>query len=357
MAKETQAELLTNFIDAIEKGEPIRYYDKEWDGQEILKRYLRKCLNLVTVQFPTGVIHKLVVTVEQKQKPLVDGILNALSVLGFSKDRVDVISHQESYVYFALRQKKELWLNDVGLFDFSPRGLFFYRIYMNRRTSPITVGIEKKEFTDYLSYKMLLELREYGELAYRFDNITKNALHKKIVSTIYVTGQGFQGDWHKSVLESLCVGRRVFYGQNLYTIGACYGAKELAGEGKLSDYLLLNEEMVLVDISVKVFSNNRFTPFYLVRAGAMWYDVNQKIELIPDEETELELEVFDVMTQQKTTFFLHIDQIEGRPRRTTVLEVGLRFLEPKTCVLQVKDKGFGNMFPSTNRIWEKEIHL
>ena len=88
-----------------------------------------------------------------------------------------------------------------------------------------------------------------------------------------------------------------------------------------------------------------------------WYDVNSKIEVIPDEETEMELEVFDVMTQQKKTFLLRIDPIEGRPRRTTILEVGLKFLEPKTCVLQVKDKGFGNMFPSTNRIWEKEIHL
>lgn len=350
-------ELLINFIEAIETGKPIQYYDKDWEPEGILTRYLRKCLSLVTMQFPTEVIHKLVVTVEKKTKTLIEAVMKALSSLGLGEDRVAVISHQESYVYFALRQKKELWLNDVGLFDFSPRGLFFYRIYMNRRTTPVTVGIEKKEFTEHLSYKMLLELREYGELAYRFDNATKNALHKKIVSTIYVTGQGFQGDWHKSVLESLCVGRRVFYGQNLYTIGACYGAKELAGEGKLSDYLLLNEEMVLVDISVKVFSNNRFVPFYFVKAGTMWYDAAKKIEVIPDEETELELEVFDVMTQQKTTFFLHIDQIEGRPGRTTVLEVGLKFLEPKTCVLKVKDKGFGNMYPSTNRIWEKEIHL
>lgn len=355
--EEEQVAVLADFIEKIEKGEPILYYEKEWEPVEILKRYLMKCLNLLTLQLPSGGIRKLVVSVEHKEKRLVDKVFLALHELGLEKDRVSIISHQDSYVYYALRQKKELWLNDVGLFDFSANGLFFYRIFMNRRTTPITVGIEKRDFSEQLSYEMLSGEHEASELAYIFDGITKNALHKKIVSTIYVTGQGFAGDWHKSVLESMCVGRRVFFGQNLYTIGACYGAKELAGEGKLSDYLLLNEEMVLADISMKVFSDTKFVPFYFVKAGAMWYDVSREIEVIPDDETELELEVFDVMTQQRKTFFLHIDELEGRPKRTTILGITLRFLEPKTCVLQVKDKGFGNMFPSTNRIWEKEIHL
>ena len=357
LVRNGQAVALTDFMDKIENGRPILYYDKEWAAADILTRYLRKCLHLIAVRFPAGGIEKLVITVAKKEKALVEAIQEALHELGLEKDRVAVTSHQESYTYYALRQKKELWLNDVGLFDFSERGLFFYRISMNRRTIPITVGIEKKDFTNLMSFDMLRGGREDDELAYMFDGITKNALHKKIVSTIYVTGRGFEGNWHKQVLEGLCVGRRVFFGQNLYTIGACYGAKELAGVGKLKDYLILNEDMVLVDISVKVFANTKFVPYYLVKAGRNWFDVNNKIEVIPDEETELELEVFDVMTQQKKTFLLRIDSIEGRPRRTTILEVGLKFLEPKTCVLQVKDKGFGNMFPSTNRIWEKEIHL
>ncbi len=357
VAMEEQIPLLYDFIWKMEEGEPIIYYEKEWEPVEILKKYLQRCLNLVAVQFPEDRIQKLAVTVQHKTKHLCDCLMDALHQLGLDKDRVVVLSHQESYIYYALRQKKELWLNDVGLFDFSRRGLYFYRIFMNRRTTPITVGVEKKDFSDQLSYEMLLQDNGDTDFAYILDGITKNALYKKIVSTIYVTGQGFEGDWHKSVLEGLCVGRRVFLGQNLYTIGACFGAKELSGDSKLSDYLILNEDMVLVDISIKVFSDTRFTPYYLVKAGATWHDVNKEIELIPDNEMELELEVFDVMTQQRTTFFLHVDALQGRPNRTTILGVSLKFLDPKTCVLQVKDKGFGSMFPSTNRIWEKEIHL
>lgn len=357
MARRGELELLAEFIQQIVCGQQIVYYDKEWKPVEVLKKFLRKCLNLVTRQFPSMTIGKLVVTLENKPKELVEPLYEALNSLGLDPNRVEIISHQESYVYYALRQKKELWLNDVGLFDFTPRGLTFYRIYMNRRTTPITVGIEKKEYTDTLSYEMLDGSKEDVELSYIFEGITKNALHKKIVSTIYVTGCGFYGGWHQSVLEGLCVGRRVFYGQNIYTIGACYGAKELSGQGKLGDYLLLNEEMILVDISIKAYADTRFQPVYFVKAGTMWYHASKEIEVIPDDETELELEIFDVMTQQKKTFFLHIDELEGRPNRTTILGINLKFLDPKTCVLQVKDRGFGNMYPSTNRIWEKEIHL
>lgn len=357
LAQEEQVPLLYDFINSIENGTPILYYDKEWDAVEILKRYLRKCLHLVTMQFPADGIRKLAVTVENKTKAMADCLMEALKELGLKEDRVFLFSHQESYVYYALRQKKELWLNDVGLFDFSRRGCRFYRIFMNRRTNPITVGIEKKDFSDLLSFEMLLEKREDRDLAYIFDGITKNALHKKIVSTIYVTGQGFDGEWHKPVLEGLCVGRRVFFGQNLYTTGACYGAKELTDDRKLEDYLFLNDEMVLVDISIKVFSDMKFVPYYLVKAGAMWYEADKEIEVIPDEETELEIQVFDVMTQLRTTFFLHVDELECRPPRTTILGVSVKFLGPKTCVVQVKDKGFGNLFPSSMRIWEKEIHL
>ncbi|MBR3771624.1 MAG: hypothetical protein IKL07_05090 [Clostridium sp.] len=357
MARRGELELLALFIQKIVCGESIVYYDKEWEPVEVVKKFLRKCLYLVTRQFPDMAIGKLVVSLENKTKDLVSVLYEALTSLGLDSNRVEIISHQESYVYYALRQKKELWMNDIGLFDFTPRGMYFYRIYMNHRTTPITVGIEKKEYTEYLSYEMLDGSKEDAELTYIFDRITQNALYKKIVSTIYVTGYGFYGGWHQSVLEGLCVGRRVFYGQNIYTIGACYGAKELAGQGKLNDYLILNENMILFDISIKIYADTRFQPVYLVKAGTMWHEATKEIEVIPDEETELELDIFDVMTQQKKTFFLHIDELEGRPNRTTILGISLKFLDPKTCVLQVKDRGFGNMYPSTNRIWEKEIHL
>ena len=45
-----------------------------------------------------------------------------------------------------------------------------------------------------------------------------------IVSAVYLTGDGFDGEWMKESLSFLCKGRRVFMGKNLYSKGACYAA-------------------------------------------------------------------------------------------------------------------------------------
>lgn len=356
-AKEQDGEVVSNICSHIKNGEKFLVGEKEYEGYELLEKFFNRVLNLLKVKYPEDSIKQLVVTIEQLEEKLVNAIYQSLELLGIGKDRLKVIRHEESYQYFALSQKQELWINDVGLFEYNEQGLFFCQLIINRRTTPITIGIEKKDLSGELSYEKRQQLLESGELEFLFENLTKRALHKKVISTIYVTGKGFEGQWANKVLEGLCVGRRVFFGQNLYSAGACYGAREVSGEGKLNDFIFLDEDMVLVDISIKLYKDTRFCPYYLCKAGTPWYEVNEDIEVIPDDISELEVLVSNIMDQTQKTHFMRIDPIEGRPPRTTNLGISIRFLDKKTCVLRVKDNGFGNMYPSTNRIWEKELHL
>ena len=71
-------------------------------------------------------------------------------------------------------------------------------------------------------------------LSYAFLNAAQTALHKQYVTTIYVTGKGFEGEWSNEALKELCMGRRIFRGQNLFTHGSCYAAIELSGMGRIS---------------------------------------------------------------------------------------------------------------------------
>jgi len=360
-AYDKAAEQLDSVIDDIlgkvAKGEKVILDESEIESTEILSKFLSRVLNLLKWKYQDNTIKQLVVTVKEMDEILINGIYNALESLGIDNERAKVIRHDESYRYYALSQKKELWLNDVGLFDYNEDGLSFYHLAINRRTSPTTVGIEKLDMSSELSYSMKEQCLERGELNFIFDNLSRKALHKKIISTIYVTGKGFEGQWANKVLEGLCVGRRVFFGQNIYSVGACYGAREISGVGRLEDFLFLDEDMVLVDISVKIYKDTRFCSYYLCKAGTPWQEVKEEIEVIPDNVTELEVLVTNIMEQTQKTHFMRIDAIDGRPPKTTNLGISIRFLDNKTCVLQVKDNGFGNLFPSTNRVWEKELHL
>ena len=54
--------------------------------------------------------------------------------------------------------------------------------------------------------------------------ILKDCFRGHIVSSVYLTGDGFDGDWMKQSVAFLCQGRRAFVGKNLYSKGACYAA-------------------------------------------------------------------------------------------------------------------------------------
>ena len=127
---------------------------------------------------------------------LVQGIFEALEMIGISKERVSVQSHAQSFLFYALSQKKELWMNDVALFDFGVEGLKFYQISIDRRHRPITVGVSVRDFSEDLAFNMIKELSE-EELIEKFKTIAMISTQKQIISTVYITGKGFCGKMDK----------------------------------------------------------------------------------------------------------------------------------------------------------------
>lgn len=49
-----------------------------------------------------------------------------------------------------------------------------------------------------------------------------------MVSSVYLTGEGFENNWYPNSLKVLCNGRRAFLGNNLYSKGACYSSMRYA---------------------------------------------------------------------------------------------------------------------------------
>ena len=233
-AKNGSGILVDHLLTKLLSGEITDIFQTKFTAVALLEKFLRKSLTLIKTYFPMETITKLVVTVRNTKPELVDRIYEALSLLGIEKDRAVVISHAGAYLYYALCQDKLLWMNDVGMFDFTEEGFLFYQIHMNRRTKPIIAGLTKKDFSDDLDYHMMKA--NPGNAPYVFDNITNTALHNQIVSTLYFTGIGFDGGWADDVIKSLCGGRRIFYGQNLFTKGACYAAKEFFRRYATSGY-------------------------------------------------------------------------------------------------------------------------
>ncbi len=136
-----------------------------------------------------------------------------------------------------------------------------------------------------------------------------------------------------------------------------FDKREMAEEKRLGDYLLLDEQMVTSQVAVNLYAEAKQQKVVLVEAGVPWYLVDEELELIPSGETELALQTKNVLTQKEKQFMIELDPLTGRLDRRCRLMLRIRFESPSQCIVTIKDEGFGELFPTSNRIWEKQVEL
>ena len=271
------------------------------------------------------------------------------------KDTLVVQNHKQSYMYYAISQPKELWSNNVGLFELTQKGLWYSQIDINRKREPYIIGVTKKNLTQDLDWEKIGQEEEM--LSYAFLNAAQTALHKQYVTTIYVTGKGFEGEWSNEALKELCMGRRIFRGQNLFTHGACYAARELSGMGKLDHCLFLDDEMVASNIYIRTYKDATDHEELLVKAGTPWKEVDGSVDVIPDQEDEIQIVVQDVLKHETKAHMLSLSGFSKRENKTTRFTIRIRFANRTNCIVTLKDNGFGEICAASNRVWERHIQL
>lgn len=344
---------LDGFLPKIRRGEELLVGEETYSPVRILACYFRKTLSYTRQKYPSETIKQLVVTVPGQSPEFVQVVYEALASLGIERDRAAVISHKQSYLYFALYQKPELWVNDVGLFDYSGNRLMYYQMQVDRRRSPALAGVRERDYSDAIEIAEDDEVRKDTV----FENVVLGAIHRQILSALYMTGDGFDGGWADEAFQRLCVGRRLFKGNNLYVSGACFAAREMGETARLSDYILLDEEMIPFHLSLMAYTDAKEQEYFLARAGTPWYQVDVQVDFIPDGDTELIIHAKNIFTKEEREFMIELDPVAGKVDRHCRLTVRVRFANVYTCIITVKDCGFGDLFPTSNRIWEKTIQF
>lgn len=348
--------LFRHMIQQISQKKEVTAGDMTITGTDALTRFFVKLLSCLKEYYPNETILKLVVTVADKNDNLVHAIVEAMQQIGIDEDRLVIQLHRQSYMYYALSQKRELWMNDVGLFEFGREGMFYSQIHIDRRNVPYIVGVRQRDLTDTLNWDMMEHDNSF-RMEYAFINLANTQLHKQMVTTIYVTGEGFEGEWADIALKQLCTGRRVFRGSNLFTKGACYAAREFAGQGQMEDFLFLDEDMIYSNISLQVYHDAKIQEVMLAKAGTPWKDIDVSIDVIPDGEEELQMTTQNVLHHETKVHLLSLEGFEDRPNKMTRYTVRLRFADAAHCIVTLKDNGFGEFCPSSNRIWERYLNL
>ena len=346
---------IDNLLQKAERDESVYLRDVEYTPQNLLERFFRKIMTVLRQKFQNEPIGKVVISLREPSDKLMQMVAEAMETTGVRPENIRVRSHLQSFMFYAVRQKKELWVNDVALFDFSENGLVYTQLSTSKKVAPITVTAQINDLSNLLDENML-ETMPDNQLAYCFRTITDKVLYRQIISTIYVTGKGFESNWSDDVLKALVAGRRVFKGMNLYAKGAAYfGLYE--NDEEMKDFLFLTEDMIRSTIAIRMFKDNQIADYPMVRAGTRWSEVNAKTVGILDDTEEVYFSIYHTVKKDSQHVVVSRKNLHGRENKTTRVSIGIRCLDRETAVITVKDLGFGQFYPNTYRVWEKIVDI
>lgn len=347
--------LIEGLVGRAISGHGTTVFDRAYSPEALLSKFFKRILNILRQRFFGEGIAMLVVTTDGHNPSLNSAIERALASLGIENDRLRIITHLESFMHYTLNQSADIWVNDVALFDYTENGLCYYRLTFGRKQQPLVVAAEKTDLSADMDYGILKRLPP-EKLAYSFECISGSLLHRQIISSIFVTGSGFDDGWADEVLKGLCVGRRVFRGQNLYTKGACLAAKEIF-EDSSRDYILLDDEMLKNTISVQVYSDAQYHELVMANAGEHWQDAGKTIRVILDNTNEIDFIIRNVMKREPLCAIFTLEAPGNISDKRLELTLDLKFLNRDTAVITARDTGFGELRKQTYRIWEQILKL
>lgn len=354
-APEPGMTVLPAFFHAATKGEAVVCGEQRYSGRELLARFVSLLLQKIRDRFDGQEPGFVAITCEEANtessvRELLYDIFGKGE--GFGTQCL-VLSHLEAYLHFVIRQEEGLWKNGSAVFDYGTEGLLFY--YMECRM----VGGRRLLVADYKDYSEVIPPgfvssgnREQGALT--FERLAGTVLQQRVAS-LFVTGREFEGEWVSDVLRLLSGGRRVFRGQNLYTQGACYAGTEGYRQEQNVDFAVLTPEQITVDVWLLAENTQQEDGVLLAGAGEYYRKVDARAEVIFDVTDRLTFKV--VPAGETTPRILRVapGNPELRGDRTSRYGVRVFFAKRDVMVIQLKETGFGEFYPSSHRIYEELV--
>lgn len=321
-------------------GDQVELEGKIYNTADMFFLFLKRIVSLPFHTCVLGENDRLVITTERTNQEIRKLFLLFAEYLEIPAKHLIIFGYRESFYYFALSQPPELCLHDVALYYFGREKIMFWHLCHDKRTIPQVVTIGEKNYRAASGDK--------DELFYQ---IVESSLGGKIVSAVYLTGDGFDGDWLKKSLSLICRGKRAFMGKNLFCKGACYGAAVKA-EPKSWNYIYLGDNEIPMNISLKVIHKGRLEFFTLIHAGEAWYEESGECEVILGEDKCLDFWLQPPKSNKAAIRRLELNDLPDREPRTTRLRIGANPIDKNKVKLTIKDMGFGEIVKSSDKTWE-----
>ena len=308
-------------------------------------------------------IEQIVFTVPELNVDIVRMLKGIAKRMGIDKDNVYVQDYKESFCNFMIYQPKELWQYEAALFHCDRHEVKAYMLrklrtgYGKGRDAFITVDeVASARMEELAAVYPVLNVDRAKEADVQFKQFVQGVFDKKLVSSVFLVGEGFENNWYPQSLKVLCNGRRAFLGNNLYSKGACYAAykRSLGYEDSL---IYLDETKMMDQICLKLRMQGVDKWYPIVSWGSRWYESDMQCEILLENTDDIEIHIESLVGAEMRVERVSLEGLPKRKNYTLRLQVKVMMRNEKCCCISFKDMGFGEFFPPTDFYVEKEIHL
>lgn len=332
---------------------------EEYSSMQILMKYIELLFFQIKKDCNCQEINSVCITIEYPDRLLLDMLYEAVEICGIDKENIRIIGHSEALLYYIINQKRDIWVNDIAMFDYSKKHFIYRRVSQTRGKIPVVLKVNEYDFTSEFPYSELKNAKGRNQADEKFSELVQNEFKSHIVSAVFLTGIGFyEEDWIDKSLPYLCSKRRVFKGYNLFVKGACYAIMDKMGILKREqDYMFKCTGRTIVNISIMVEHNERELQLCCSKAGVNWYEAGAIVNCILDATKEINVIITNPVTKFSKSITLDLSEFPQRPNKTTRVSITVAYKNDRQCSIIVQDKGFGELFKASDKIVRKNINI
>ena len=357
--KEQDGILLEDLLGNACREETTEVNLESYDSAALLALYVKRSLTYLSLIAPLEKIAAIMFTVENLDLRTVEVLRKMVDFLQLPQIMIQFMGKEESFYYYNLHTDVSLWNNQVYLYEMQRGKLTSYELSLNRQTKPIVTLIEKKDYDAFPKVDELPETQEEKELwDETFLKYVKEDMEEKIVSTVYLIGDGFLGEWYQKSVRFLCTKRRVFLGNNLYSKGACYALWDKVEPGELSgSYVYLGTDKLKANVGMEIIRQG--TPSYLaiLDGGNSWYDSKKEWDMILESDNRLVFRITPLNGKNVTQTQVVLHGLQMQKTLLCRIHAEVYMETPQCMKIKLWDKGFGEFYPSGGQYWEESIEL
>lgn len=353
--------ILYRLVSMFLSGKSLNINETVYTADALFQIYLQQMIQRAKLYFNTSEILELVVCINGLNVQEGERLLHLFMNMGFSGKHVHIMNKQECYSHYVMSKGKEEWSNACFLLDYSEEGLTFYDLSVLKRMQPPivhTIYERIEEVPDISSLYAGEEERDAVDTWFA-DFIAKKT-DKRILNGVLLTGEGFSDvSWCKQFSRSVLgqKSRKLAQATSIYSQGAACAAYHLFDSENRFNHICICNDRISVTVSLMIDTAEGRKQVLLASPGMNYREARTHMDLMLENQKTIELLIRDVGSQEVHKQSIDLSSFIRFGQDRVRIRFSMAFASESDLMIHIEDHGFGEFFPASGQVIQKEYEV